>query len=464
MASRVYAIGDLHADPDCARYWIRRTGLVANFSASHASSWRWTDPSAHLIFLGDLIDKGQRPREVLELVRRVQLTFPDRVTVLMGNHELNLILDGLRHAGEGHYFDHTYGVAHPRQYLDWLDDPQDADAVKAVAALHDALNELYAEQSYPRFSMTPDGPTSIVARVEPASLRPMVSRELRRWQDAYLAAVHPSSPLGAWLGALNVTAHLAGSLFVHGGVSPELVASRADARDYLVDGLLNRRWRSVGASAAALDHALLSDASSLVEYRGLHDPRQGCQRVERILAALSTSATDDGGRGGAARRDPVERIAVGHTPGLEVRVRCGGRLLALDSSLGRDFRAYGNMYCDSTRVAEPRVRRGDPAGGCAPRARGGTRAVCEGQIVRFERTATRGGAGRGARVLHAPTPAELQEEAARFEVVGEAADAPFEWSVHVMDSSGTGGDGNDQESDDAEAEEEGGGEGKKVEL
>ena len=73
------------------------------------------------------------------------------------------------------------------------------------------------------------------------------------------------------------------------------------------------------------------------------------------------------------RRLNASRLAVGHTPEDNVRIRCGGRLLALDSTLGRSFRAHGNYYCDGQMEREePRL--------CPPRHE-----ACEGQIVRLER-------------------------------------------------------------------------------
>jgi len=73
------------------------------------------------------------------------------------------------------------------------------------------------------------------------------------------------------------------------------------------------------------------------------------------------------------RRLNVSRIAVGHTPEDSVRIRCGGRLLAIDSTLSRSFRAHGNYYCDAhMEREEPRI--------CPPRNE-----ACEGQIVRLER-------------------------------------------------------------------------------
>ena len=96
------------------------------------------------------------------------------------------------------------------------------------------------------------------------------------------------------------------------------------------------------------------EASEVVEYRGLH---QSCDEVAAVAAALN-----------------VTRIAVGHTPSDDVRISCGGAFLALDSALGRHFRASGNNYCESELVSET-------AGYACPHVSD----ACEGQIVRFRR-------------------------------------------------------------------------------
>ena len=63
---------------------------------------------------------------------------------------------------------------------------------------------------------------------------------------------------------------------------------------------------------------------SLVEYRGLHDDTQGCARVQRVLDALNKGwSRSANGNGKAALAFNVSRIAVGHTPANDVRVRCG---------------------------------------------------------------------------------------------------------------------------------------------
>ena len=108
--------------------------------------------------------------------------------------------------------------------------------------------------------------------------------------------------------------------------------------------------------------------------------------------------------------------AVGHTPANSVRVRCDGSLLATDSTLGRDFRAGGNNYCDS---------RTDAGGG-----RGGAVAACVGPTARCE--------GEIVRLDAKPAAAE--------------AAAPAAWTVTVVDSAALA-TAADNEADDDEGGE-----------
>ena len=42
----LWAIGDLHGAPLCARHWVRRTGLVAGDLDGAPESWSWPDATA----------------------------------------------------------------------------------------------------------------------------------------------------------------------------------------------------------------------------------------------------------------------------------------------------------------------------------------------------------------------------------------------------------------------------------
>lgn len=84
---RIYAIGDIHGCYDLMRRLIDRIG------EHHAALP--TPRALHIVFLGDLIDRGPDSAEVLDFVYNLQMK-SDRVITLLGNHEeamLN-VLDG----------------------------------------------------------------------------------------------------------------------------------------------------------------------------------------------------------------------------------------------------------------------------------------------------------------------------------------------------------------------------------
>jgi len=118
---------------------------------------------------------------------------------------------------------------------------------------------------------------------------------------------------------------------------------------------------------------------NLVQYRGhlrAKRPRQGsgkagsqlggCAEVDAVLHALNQPLSEDhhgneeiaenggfsGGHDESARpHHRLQRIVVGHTPDDEVRMLCGGALVAGDSALSRPFRAFGNHYCPVVGIA-----------------------------------------------------------------------------------------------------------------
>ena len=88
--TEVFLIGDLHADADCARSWVARTGAVD----LEATPWAWTGGNGTaLVFMGDYVDKGLQGRGVLELVKALTDAFPDRVAAVIGNHDFFALLD-----------------------------------------------------------------------------------------------------------------------------------------------------------------------------------------------------------------------------------------------------------------------------------------------------------------------------------------------------------------------------------
>ena len=93
----VVAIGDVHGDFDDFATILQRAGLI---DAQH----HWTGDQTTLVQVGDLLDRGPKPREVMDLLISLEKEAPKaggRVVSLLGNHEMMNIMGDLRcHGGE----------------------------------------------------------------------------------------------------------------------------------------------------------------------------------------------------------------------------------------------------------------------------------------------------------------------------------------------------------------------------
>lgn len=76
----LFVLSDVHGYLDDLRDGLEQAGLID-------SAGIWAGRDAHLWVLGDLMDRGPDGIGVLRLVRALQEQAPDRVHMLMGNHE-----------------------------------------------------------------------------------------------------------------------------------------------------------------------------------------------------------------------------------------------------------------------------------------------------------------------------------------------------------------------------------------
>jgi hypothetical protein len=86
--SRIVAIGDIHADPDALLQILDSQGLIDG-----AGHWKGAD--AHLVLMGDLIDRGPHSRAAIDLVMRIEKEAEathGKVHTLIGNHD-TMVLD-----------------------------------------------------------------------------------------------------------------------------------------------------------------------------------------------------------------------------------------------------------------------------------------------------------------------------------------------------------------------------------
>src|SRR5215470_13554277 len=89
----VTAIGDVHGDFADFVAILQKTGLIDKQN-------HWTGGKTTLVQLGDLLDRGPKPRDVMDLLIALEKEAPKdggRVEALLGNHEMMNIMGDLRY-------------------------------------------------------------------------------------------------------------------------------------------------------------------------------------------------------------------------------------------------------------------------------------------------------------------------------------------------------------------------------
>src|SRR5882724_2110009 len=96
---RVVAIGDVHGAYDRFVEILRAASLVDD-------KGKWAGGRAHLVQLGDVVDRGPDSAKALDLIDRLQKDASragGAVHMLLGNHEVMRMLGDLRYTMPGEY-------------------------------------------------------------------------------------------------------------------------------------------------------------------------------------------------------------------------------------------------------------------------------------------------------------------------------------------------------------------------
>jgi hypothetical protein len=98
-SERIVAIGDVHGAYDAFVQILRAAGLVDDRQ-------RWSGGKAHVVQVGDVVDRGPDSRKALDLLRRLEseaAAAGGAVHLLLGNHEVMRTLGDLRFVTPGEY-------------------------------------------------------------------------------------------------------------------------------------------------------------------------------------------------------------------------------------------------------------------------------------------------------------------------------------------------------------------------
>jgi hypothetical protein len=326
---RIVAIGDVHGAYDALLETLQAAGVL-----DRRLSWAAGD--THLVFTGDLLDRGPDSRRVMDLVMRLEresVLAGGRVHQLLGNHEVMNLIGDLRYVSLPEYAAFT--------------EEESTDE-------RDAWSRWY-ERSQP-------------ADVDPKALRSEFEKKAPPGFFAYRRAFRSDGVYGKWLLEKPLMVVVNDVAFVHGGVPPYVEEHglagvngqlKQDLVDYvhaqakLVDagivspmhlfreippileaaleaGQLDGDLRKVAQDAIELTDSPLHGPDGPTWYRGtaVCNPLMEADGLDRALARIG-----------------AKRVVFGHTTTVTRRIqqRMDGQIVEIDTGmLKARYRGSGN--------------------------------------------------------------------------------------------------------------------------
>ena len=326
---RVVAVGDVHGAFDAMTATLINAGVLDE-------GLHWNGGATHLVFTGDILDRGPKSRNVMDLIMRLEEEAPDaggRVHLLLGNHEVMNLVGDLRYVSKAEY-----------------------------AAFADEESAEDRERGFQAYRKTrPENSNEDWLRDEYQGKYPAGFFGHRR-------AFGSNGAYGPWLMSKPLMIVINGTAFVHGGLS-ELVAELG------LEGV-NRKLTSqvrdyVTQAEVLIEKGILSPTGSFHRAAGILEALpDDVDRPTYIRTAIGTvinlndasvhsQSSPSWYRGnvgcgplieedklaGALAAIGANRVVVGHTPTLTRRVleRLDGRVIEIDTGmLTAAYKGSGN--------------------------------------------------------------------------------------------------------------------------
>ncbi len=194
----VIAIADVHNAFDNFVAILLRTGLIDKQN-------HWAGGKTTFVQVGDLLDRGPKPSEVMDLMMALEKEAPQaggRVVSLLGNHEVMNIMGDLRYVAPANY-----------------------------ASFADRKSEERQKAAYEEYLKWRGSHASLIAELP----QPMELTEAE-WMARHPAgfveqreAFGPKGEYGEWLRGHDAVAEIDGVIFLHGGIHPDLANVKLDA-------------------------------------------------------------------------------------------------------------------------------------------------------------------------------------------------------------------------------------------
>ena len=337
------AVGDVHGDFDDFVAILQRSGVV---DAQH----RWSARNLTLVQVGDLIDRGPKPREVIDLLIALQKEAPragGRVVPLLGNHEMMNIMGDLRYVT-------------PQNYASFSDS-------RSEQRRHSAY-QLYAKWRKDHAELLTDIPQFFPEQSEQEwdSKHPSGFLEQRE-------AFSPDGSYGKWLRGNSAVAEIGGVIFLHGGISPAIASMKVEDINHRVHeeiAAFDNTKQFLISQGLILPFFTLDEITAMVqaELARLKSPRSQQPRPGSQMAVSETSQLQImqnflayGGWLSVASDGPLwfrgydqwtedrnadeatnllkaygaKHIVVGHTPQKDGRIhsKFGGKIFLIDTGM-----------------------------------------------------------------------------------------------------------------------------------
>lgn len=328
----VVAIGDVHGAYDDFVSILKRVGLIDKQN-------HWAGGKATFVQVGDLIDRGPKPREVLDLMMALEKEAPEaggRVVSLLGNHEVMNIMGDVRYVTPGNY----------ASFADTHSEERQRSAYQQYVKWRGGHTALLAELAQPME----------ITEAEWMARHPLGFIEQRE-------AFSPKGEYGKWLREHAPIAKEGGVIFLHGGISPGLAHLSLDTinshvrdeintfdatKQYLVDENVILPFFTFQEIVAAAQAELTAERKSrvasneqkqarLIEFLGLGDWLS--IRVDGPLwfRGYDQWSDDEGAAEIGKLLDAyhVAHIVTGHTPqkGGRIRPRFGDKVFLIDTGM-----------------------------------------------------------------------------------------------------------------------------------
>ncbi|GAA4357313.1 metallophosphoesterase [Kangiella marina] len=229
-AERTVAITDVHGAYQDLLKVLQQSEVIDH-------KLHWTGSTDSLVIIGDNLDRGPESRKVLDLWIRLEKEAEKaggEVIALLGNHEAMNIMPDLRYVADEEFAafipeeSQSYRQKIYQDYLDYSGKDDNRDSKKAF------------------LTMYPPGYFGLVAAFAP---------------DGYY---------GRWLLSKDVLRTVNGRLYVHGGISPQLLALELNEHE------INQRFRHDLKQYATLYHELI-DAGLFKHYFDKGERKQVAQ-------------------------------------------------------------------------------------------------------------------------------------------------------------------------------------------